>query len=116
VSASARWTLAYGVRDPSALGSVAVDEIQPLVDADDLHAGASVADESSSAEDCGVAEVALVAFMADLASYPQPLGVLAGNFIERIPNKEAAIAWAIMVGVMAERHRVHRDEHVAREP
>lgn len=75
-----------------------------LVTTEDLHAGASVADESNGAEDCGLVPLAVAEFLTDTKSLWDGREVFEG------------ILWGICIGIMAERHRIHREEHRAMTP
>jgi hypothetical protein len=71
-----------------------------MVTLEDLHAGATVVDGSSSVDDCGVSTDDVARFCVDVAELvagATPLGCL---------------LWGISIGVLAEQHRVHRTEHV----
>lgn len=62
--------------------------------------GASIADVSESAEDCGCASGALGDFIGQTS-----------KVWDQFPSQAHAALLGIAIGVMAERHRIHRERH-----
>lgn len=72
------------------------------INVDDLHAGATIADHSETAWDCGLDPGAIAQFIAQAGDHVK---------VQAPSDKlfEAGFVWGLSVGVNAEKHKLHRE-------